>query len=158
MDDFSVQPNVPNAFGLVGGEANAIAPGKRPLSSMTPTIVLKDGRPVFTVGAAGGPTIISQVLLAILNTVDFGLDVKAALAHPRFHHQWRPDKLVIEQAVPPEVREELTRRGHVLSVVDGLGVTQAIGAATGTGGLSGERDPRIERAAAGAGADAAGNP
>jgi gamma-glutamyltranspeptidase/glutathione hydrolase len=149
MDDFSVQPNVPNSFGLVGGEANAIAPGKRPLSSMTPTIVLKDGQPVFTVGAAGGPTIISQVLLAVVNTVDFGMDAKAALAQARFHHPWRPDRLVVEQAAPSDVREELARRGHVLSVVDHFGVTQAIGNA-GPGPLNAERDPRIERAAAGA--------
>jgi gamma-glutamyltranspeptidase/glutathione hydrolase len=145
MDDFSVQPNVPNAFGLVGGEANAIAPGKRPLSSMTPTIVLKDGQPVFTVGAAGGPTIISQVLLAVVNTIDFRMDVKSALAEPRFHHQWRPDKLVIEKAVPTEVQEELARRGHVLSVVEHIGITQASGL-DAKGELTAQREPRIERA------------
>ena len=82
MDDFSVQPGATNYFGLIGAEANAIAPGKRPLSSMSPTIVLKDGRPVFSVGAAGGPTIISQTLLALIDTIDFGMDPQAAVDTP----------------------------------------------------------------------------
>jgi gamma-glutamyltranspeptidase/glutathione hydrolase len=113
---------------------------------MTPTIVLKEGRPVFTVGAAGGPTIISQVLLAVINTVDFEMDAEAALAQPRFHHQWRPDKLTIEKAVPAEVREELVRRGHVLTEVEHFGVTQAIGVSgPANGGFTAVRDPRIER-------------
>src|SRR5207249_2160346 len=99
MDDFSIQPGVANYFGLVGAEANAAAPGKRPLSSMSPTIVLKEGKPIFSVGAAGGPTIISQTVLAIINTIDFGMPVERALAQPRFHHQWRPDELRIERNI-----------------------------------------------------------
>ena len=91
MDDFSIAPGVPNAFGLLGAEANAVAPGKRPLSSMSPTIVLKDGKPILAVGAAGGPTIITQTLLAIIHTIDFGLPIQKALAQPHFHHQWTPD-------------------------------------------------------------------
>ena len=87
MDDFSIQPGVPNAFRLIGAEANSIAPGKRPLSSMSPTLVLKDGQPVMSVGAAGGPTIITQTLLAISNVVDQGMSPTEALAAPRFHHQ-----------------------------------------------------------------------
>ena len=98
MDDFAVQPGVPNAFKLVGAEANAIAPGKRPLSSMSPTIVLKDGKPFIVTGAAGGPTIITQALLLISNIIDDGMLPAAALAEPRFHHQWNPDELKIEKA------------------------------------------------------------
>src|SRR2546430_1309876 len=126
MDDFSIQPGVANYFGLVGAEANAVAPGKRPLSSMSPTIVLKDGKPVFSVGAAGGPTIISQTVLAIINTIDFGMPLEAVLAQPRFHHQWRPDELKIERKASPEVLKELARRGHRVVPVEGLGAAQAI--------------------------------
>ena len=99
MDDFSAQPGVANHFGLIGAEANAVAPGKRPLSSMSPTIVLRGDQPVLAVGAAGGPTIISQTLLAIVNVLDFGMDLPAALAAPRFHHQWSPDELKIEDRI-----------------------------------------------------------
>src|SRR5207249_2361285 len=118
MDDFSIQPGVSNFFGLVGAEANSVAPGKRPLSSMSPTIVLKDGQPVLSVGAAGGPTIISQTLLAIIYTIDFGQSIDVALAQPRFHHQWKPDQLKIEKKVGSAVLRELERRGHKLAVVD----------------------------------------
>src|SRR6185295_7607090 len=110
MDDFSAQPGATNYFGLIGAEANAIAPGKRPLSSMCPTIVLKDGKPILSVGAAGGPTIISQTVLAIINTIDFGMSVDAALAQPRFHHQWQPDELKIEKTVSDKIQQELRRR------------------------------------------------
>jgi len=147
MDDFSLQPGVPNAFGLVGGEANAVAPGKRPLSSMTPTIVAKDGVPILAVGAAGGPTIISQTLLAIVNTIDFDMNVEAALAAPRFHHQWRPDELRIETSVPPEARAELVKRGHKLEEKSSFGAAQAV--AREGGALSGSADPRNSGTAAG---------
>ena len=93
MDDFSIQPGVPNSAKLIGAEANAIAPLKRPLSSMSPTIVLKDGQPILAIGAAGGPTIISQTLIGLIGVLDFGLGVDAALASPRFHHQWSPDEV-----------------------------------------------------------------
>jgi gamma-glutamyltranspeptidase / glutathione hydrolase len=146
MDDFSIQPGVSNYFGLVGGDANAVAPGKRPLSSMSPTIVLKDGKPVLSVGAAGGPTIISQTVLAIINVVDFGMDIQSALAQPRFHHQWRPDELRIETRVPDEVRQKLEKLGHKLRVVDSMGAAQAV--AVEGGKLAGVADPRSEGKAA----------
>lgn len=126
MDDFSAQPGVPNYYGLVGSEANAIAPGKRPLSSMSPTLVFKEGQPVMALGAAGGPTIITQVVLALVRVIDFDLTAEAALAQPRFHHQWKPDLLRVERALDPAVRKELERRGHKLEVVDQLGTTQAV--------------------------------
>ena len=144
MDDFSIQPGTPNAFGLIGAEANSVAPGKRPLSSMSPTIVLKDGKPLLSVGAAGGPTIISQTLLAIINVIDFEMPVERALAAPRFHHQWKPDELRIEKTVPEAVRAELKARGHTLRVVDELGATQAVAASTSAKKFSGAADPRGE--------------
>ena len=147
MDDFAIAPGIPNAFGLVGAEANAVAPRKRPLSSMSPTIVLRDGKPVFTVGAAGGPTIITQAVLAIVRFVDFGLSPQAALAGPRFHQQWRPDALRIEKTVPEATRQELKRRGHQLNIVDSMGVAQAIG--VGNEGFQGASDPRGSGKAAG---------
>ncbi len=147
MDDFSIQPGVSNYFGLIGAEANAVAPGKRPLSSMSPTIVLREGKPVLCVGAAGGPTIISQTLLAIINVIDFGMTIEAALNQPRFHHQWRPDELRIEKRVPPEVRQKLEKLGHKLNVVDSMGAAQAV--AFEGGKLAGAADPRGEGKAAG---------
>jgi gamma-glutamyltranspeptidase/glutathione hydrolase len=149
MDDFSIQPGVANAFGLVGAEANAVAPGKRPLSSMSPTIVLKDGKPIFSVGAAGGPTIISQALLAILCTIDFGLPPGEALAQPRFHHQWQPDELRLEKTVPASVRDTLAKRGHKVKVVETIGAVQAIAAGGKSGTLIGTPDPRGEGQAEG---------
>ncbi|MBK7998970.1 MAG: gamma-glutamyltransferase [Verrucomicrobia bacterium] len=143
MDDFSIQPGVANAFGLLGAEANAVAPGKRPLSSMSPTIVLKEGRPVMAVGAAGGPTIISQTLLAILHVVDFGADSSNALAQARFHHQWRPDELRVEKRLPESVRAELSRRGHRVVVTESLGAAQVV-AVDEKGKFSGVADPRGE--------------
>jgi gamma-glutamyltranspeptidase / glutathione hydrolase len=147
MDDFSIQPGVSNYFGLLGAEANAVAPGKRPLSSMSPTIVLKNGKPVFSVGAAGGPTIISQTLLAIVNVIDFRMNIESALKEPRFHHQWKPDELRIERRVPPEVRAELEKRGHKLNVVDSMGAAQAVGVEKEK--LTGVADPRGEGKAGG---------
>jgi len=149
MDDFAIQPGVKNYFGLVGAEANAIAPGKRPLSSMSPTLVLKDGRPVLSLGAAGGPTIISQTLLTILHVVDFGLPLSEALAQTRFHHQWQPDELRVERTITPRVRRELERRGHQLKIVDVIGATQAVGFGTARKVLIGATDPRGEGIPAG---------
>lgn len=149
MDDFSAEPGAPNAFGLVGAEANAVAPGKRPLSSMSPTVVLQDGRPILSVGAAGGPTIISQTVLAIIQVVDFGATPTEALARPRFHQQWRPDELVVEKALPESVRTELERRGHKLKLVNALGATQAVGVESTAQPprFNGAHDPRVEGAA-----------
>ncbi len=149
MDDFAAQPGVPNGFGLVGAKANAIASGKRPLSSMSPTIVLRDGRPILAVGAAGGPTIISQTLLAILRTVDFGQSPSQALAGVRFHHQWQPDQLLIEKRAGEPIISTLRQRGHNVAVVDNLGATQAVGWNSTEGGFTGAADPRSEGTAIG---------
>lgn len=142
MDDFSLHPGMGNYFGLIGGEANAIAPGKRPLSSMSPTIVLKGGEPVFSIGAAGGPTIISQVVLGLTGFIDFGLDAEGALRASRFHHQWKPDRLQIEKSVPEAVLAELKRRGHQVAPVDRLGAAQAMSRNPATQVFTGAADPR----------------
>lgn len=149
MDDFSAQPGAPNYFGLIGAEANAIAPGKRPLSSTSPTLVLKDGQPILSVGAAGGPTIISQVVVAIICVVDFGMDPGAALAQPRFHHQWKPDEIVIERRVGGDVARELEERGHKLKRVDSIGAAQAVGWDAVERRFVGAYDPRVEGKASG---------
>jgi gamma-glutamyltranspeptidase/glutathione hydrolase len=115
MDDFAAKPGTPNGYGLVQGEANAIAPGKRPLSSMTPTIVLKDGKLFLVIGSPGGPTIITTVLQVILNVVDFDMNLREAIAAPRIHHQWLPDVVRHEAyRFPPDVRAALTGLGHNL--------------------------------------------
>ncbi len=117
MDDFAKAPGLPNVYGLVDTRgANAIAPGKRPLSSMSPTLVLKDGELFMVTGSPGGPRIISTTLLTILNVVDYDMDVQAAVAAPRFHHQWVPDKLFVEPATPADVVEGLRARGHQVGV------------------------------------------
>jgi len=149
MDDFSMQPGVPNYFGLVGAEANAVGPRKRPLSSMSPTLVLKDGKPVMSVGAAGGPTIISQAVLAIINFIDFGMPIEQALAQPRFHHQWRPDELKIERGVGEGVLAELRRRGHRVVEVNSIGAAQGMDLGQAKGRLEAASDPRLEGKAAG---------
>ena len=113
MDDFSKAPGQPNTYGLIDViGANAIAPGKRPLSSMTPTVVLRDGNLFMVTGSPGGPRIISTTLLTILGVVDYGLDVKASVSAPRFHQQWVPDVLYVEPQIPLDVVEGLRRRGH----------------------------------------------
>ena len=117
MDDFTSKIGVPNMYGLVQGEANAIAPGKRPLSSMSPTIVSKDGKPVFVVGTPGGSRIITAVLHTILNVVDYGMNVQEAVDAPRFHQQWLPDVTNVEIfALSPDTRKILTDMGHNLGV------------------------------------------
>ncbi|RMG44164.1 MAG: gamma-glutamyltransferase, partial [Acidobacteria bacterium] len=113
MDDFTSKPGVPNQFGLIQSEANSIAPRKRPLSAMTPTIVLKDGRPYFAVGSPGGPTIINTVLQVILNIIDFHMNIQQAIDMPRVHHQWLPDRIVYEPfGLSRDTIEALKRRGH----------------------------------------------
>ena len=141
MDDFSAQPGKANHFGLVGAEANAIAPGKRPLSSMSPAIVLKDNRPILSVGAAGGPTIISQTLLNIVGVVDLGMDAQTALDQPKFHHQWKPDELKVEEKMDPAVVAELVKRGQHVKMVKYLGAAQAVGLAPE--GFLGAADARV---------------
>ena len=115
MDDFSVKPGTPNLYGLVGGKANAIEPSKRMLSSMTPSILEKDGKLFMVVGTPGGSTIITSVFQAIINVVDFGMTMQEAVAAPRFHHQWLPDQIDYEpNAISENVRESLKQKGYVL--------------------------------------------
>jgi len=142
MDDFSAQPGRTNFFGLVGAEANAIAPGKRPLSSMSPTIATRNGEPFLAVGAAGGPTIISQTLLALIQAIDFGHSPAEALAQPRLHHQWKPDEIVLESGWQDGVAGELRRRGHSVRETKRLGAAQAVGSVAGR--LEAAADPRLE--------------
>ncbi|TNF04187.1 MAG: gamma-glutamyltransferase, partial [Gammaproteobacteria bacterium] len=127
MDDFSAKPGVPNAYGLLGGEANAVHAGKRPLSSMTPTIVLKDGVPILATGSPGGSTIITVVLQNILNVIDFGMNIAEATAAPRIHHQWWPDRLQYEQGISIDTLKLLKNMGHSLNDTPRvLGKVQAI--------------------------------
>ncbi len=113
MDDFAIQPNYPNLFGLVQGENNAIAPGKRPLSSMSPTVVMHNGKPFMVVGTPGGSRIITAVLHTLLNTIDYGMDLQTAIDTPRFHHQWMPDATQFEPgAISAETAIALQNRGH----------------------------------------------
>ncbi len=149
MDDFSVAPGVPNAFGLIGGENNAIAAGKRPLSSMSPTIVFKDGQPVLTLGAAGGPKIITEVVWAIINHLDLGMPIGKAVGAPRLHHQWSPDRLLVESTMDPATVKSLESKGHRVQLSDEVGITQAISFDTKTGMFTGVADPRTEGKAAG---------
>lgn len=142
MDDFSIQPGVPNAFGLLGNEANAVAAGKRPLSSMSPTIVLRDGLPVFSIGAAGGPTIISQAVMGLIRHIDFGMMPQRALQEANVHHQWRPDEVKIEAKIGETIIAGLKERGHKLKQMSSFGACQAI-ARTETGGFQGMGDPRV---------------
>lgn len=126
MDDFSAKPGVPNAFGLVGAKANEIAPGKRPLSSMSPTILLWKGRPRLVLGSPGGPRIISAVVETIVNTVDFGMGIQAAVDARRFHHQWRPDVLFLEKGTPPDLIDALRAWGHAVEEREAWGSVQAV--------------------------------
>jgi gamma-glutamyltranspeptidase/glutathione hydrolase len=116
MDDFAAKPGTPNMFELVQGEANAIAPGKRPLSSMVPTIIVKDGKPFLILGAPGGPVIITAVLQVILNVIDFGMNVQDAVDFPRVHQQWKPDRLDVEKGVSPDTIALLQRMGYAVEV------------------------------------------
>jgi len=143
MDDFSTQPGTPNHYGLLGAEANAVAPGKRPLSCMSPTIVLKDNKPVLSVGAAGGPTIINQTLLNIVSVIDLKMDAQQAVAQPKFHHQWQPDQVRAERDMDPAVLDELVKRGQDVRRVRILGVAQAVGLAPNGQGFLAAGDPRV---------------
>jgi gamma-glutamyltranspeptidase/glutathione hydrolase len=149
MDDFSIDPGVPNHFKLVGAEANAIAPGKRPLSCMSPTLVLKDGQPIYALGGAGGPTIISQAVLNLIALLDLRQPLDAALAQPRIHQQWVPDELRVERAMPEAIRTELAKRGHKLDLQTEYGVSHAVGRSADGKGFIGAADPRAGGLAAG---------
>ena len=114
MDDFASKPGVPNAYGLIQGPANVIGPAKRPLSSMAPTIVLKDGKLFLILGSPGGARIISTVANILLGVVDYGMNIQQAVDAPRFHHQWMPDTTFIEPGISPDTRKELNARGHTI--------------------------------------------
>jgi gamma-glutamyltranspeptidase/glutathione hydrolase len=126
MDDFVSEPGKPNAYGLVQSTANAIAPGKRPLSSMTPTIVLENGEPFLLLGASGGPRIISSVLNVLLGVTDFDKSLERAIRDLRPHHQWQPELVYFDTDPPEEIRLGLTKRGHTLSERRRTGIVQAI--------------------------------
>lgn len=140
LDDFAAKPAAPNAAGLLGGDANAPAPGKRPLSSMTPTIVLKDGRPVLVTGSPGASRIITAVLQIIINTIDLKLPVDEAVAAHRIHHQWLPDEVYLERGLPADVVGGLEARGH--KVVQGAPRTSAHSIALTPQGVVGAADQR----------------
>jgi gamma-glutamyltranspeptidase/glutathione hydrolase len=148
LDDFTAAVGASNAFGLVGYEANLPGPGKRPLSSMSPTIVMKDGKPVLVTGSPGGSRIISTVLQVIVDVLDYHMDVAAAVAAPRLHHQWMPDEVRIEHGFNDDVLTELKAKGH--HIVEPMGQTSANSIAIGESGLFGAPDPRTR------GAEAAG--
>lgn len=148
LDDFTAAPGASNAYGLVGFEANLPGPGKRPLSSMSPTIVLKDGKPVLVTGSPGGSRIISAVLQVIVNAIDFDMNIAAAVSAPRLHHQWLPDEVRVERGFPEATLAALRANGH--RVVEPLGQTSANSIAVTPNGLFGAPDPRTR------GAEAAG--
>jgi gamma-glutamyltranspeptidase / glutathione hydrolase len=148
MDDFAPKPGEANLYGLIQGEANAIAPHKTPLSSMTPTIVAKDGKLFLVAGSPGGPTIINTVLQLILNTVDFHMNAQEAVDQPRIHHQWMPDSLAMEATFSPDTIELLRAKGHQIKIQ-----TSSIGEAAAIlfdgEWLQGAPDGRVEATAKG---------
>lgn len=141
MDDFSAKPGTPNVYGLVGGEANAVQPYKRPLSSMSPTIVAKDGKTWLVTGSPGGSRIITTVLQMVVNSVDFGMNVAEATNARRFHHQWLPDQLRVEKGFSPDTLKLLGEKGQNVKVMPAMGSTQSI--MLGPDGMRyGASDPR----------------
>lgn len=127
MDDFSIKPGVPNMFGAVGGEANAIQPGKRMLSSMAPTLVLKNGKPYLVVGTPGGTTIPTQIFQTLVNILEFGMNAQDAVYKPKFHHQWLPDELVLEKGFPESTKTALQKMGYKFGKErGGIGRTELI--------------------------------
>ena len=148
MDDFSAKPGVPNAYGLRGGEANAIEPGKRPLSSMTPTIVFRNAKPLLATGSPGGSRIITTTAQVIMNVIDHGLGLADAVAAPRIHHQWLPDELRVERGISPDTIALLRQRGHRVVTGNAMGSVNSV--LRLDHGFAGAADPRN------AGASAAG--
>ncbi len=140
LDDFSAKPGVANAYGLIGGAANAVEPGKRPLSSMSPTIVLENGKPFLVTGSPGGSRIITTTLQVIMNVIDHGMNIAEATYAPRIHHQWLPDELRVEQGLSPDTIRLLGEMGHHVVVKDPMGSTQSI--MVTDHGLYGSSDPR----------------
>ena len=150
MDDFSAKPGTPNIFGLIGNEANAIQPYKRPLSSMTPTIVLKNGEPFLIIGTPGGSTIITTVMQIILNVAIHGMDIQEAVSVPRVHSQWLPDAIIVEQrSLSKDVEQNLINRGHTIRPYRWSTIGQANGIMIGEKGFYGGADPRGENATEG---------
>jgi gamma-glutamyltranspeptidase / glutathione hydrolase len=153
LDDFS-QPGVANGYGLIGSTLNQVEPGKRPLSSVSPTIVLKDGVPFLVLGASGGPRIISGVLQVIVNVIDFGADVSRAVDLARVHHQWAPRDLMIEPEITQDTRDALRARGHQLKelppgYLGAIGIVQVVSKDPKTGLITAASDPRKGGVAAG---------
>ena len=141
MDDFSAKPGVPNAYGLIGGEANAVAPGKRPLSSMTPTLMLDEaGRAVAAIGSPDGSRIITAVLQVVLNLIDHGMNLAEATAAPRMHHQWQPDRIWLEEGISADTVDLLRRLGHTVETRRAFGAVQSV--ASAADGFRGMTDPR----------------
>ena len=126
MDDFSAKPGVPNMYGAIGGDANAIAPGKRMLSSMTPTLVLQNNKPFLVIGTPGGTTIPTSVFQTIVNVIDFSMSTEDAVNKPKFHHQWLPDLIDIERTFPAATREALQKMGYQLRERGAIGRTEVI--------------------------------
>lgn len=140
MDDFSVKPGTPNGYGLIGGDANAVEGNKRPLSSMSPTIVMKDGKPFIVTGSPGGSRIINITLQIIMNVIDHDLNIAEASAAPRVHHQWQPDYLWVERSLNADTIGLLKAKGHEVKVQDSIGSTQSI--VIRDNGIMGASDPR----------------
>jgi gamma-glutamyltranspeptidase/glutathione hydrolase len=145
MDDFSIKPGVPNMYGAVGADANAIAPGKRMLSSMTPTIVLKNNKPYVVVGTPGGTTITTSVFQTLVDILEFDMSTDDAVNKPKFHHQWLPDQIDVEAAFPQAVRQQLQQMGYKVIQRGNIGRTEVIKI----------EDGHIEAVADGRGDDAA---
>jgi gamma-glutamyltranspeptidase / glutathione hydrolase len=149
MDDFVTWPGRPNYFGLVGNEANEIAPLKRPLSSMSPTILAKNGKPAIVIGSMGGPRIITSTVLTLLNVLDFGMDIQEAMDAPRIHEQWVPDVLYLEPEIPYDVQAALKAKGHTVRVQSHWSAVTAIAADSTMGGWWGGSDSRVDGSAEG---------
>ena len=149
MDDFTSKPNSPNLFGLIQGEANAIQPGKRPLSAMSPTIVVRDGKPFLVLGAPGGPRIVTAVLQVLLNVIDFRMNIQDAVDAPRFHHQWKPDKLYLEGGISPDTVAILQDMGHQVDYSTGVVLARVNAILSDGGWLQGAADSRWVGKAAG---------
>jgi gamma-glutamyltranspeptidase/glutathione hydrolase len=149
MDDFAAKPGSPNLFGLVQGETSAIGPGRRPLSSMVPTIVLKDGKPFLVLGTPGGSTIITAVLQVMLNVMDFGMNIQDAVDFPRVHHQWKPDHLYFERGISPDTIALLKKSGYTIEEAKPVVLARVEGILLSDGWLQGGHDGRGTGKAAG---------
>ena len=149
MDDFSIQAGVPNHFGLIGAEANSVAPGKRPLSSMSPTLVFRNGQPIISLGAAGGPKIISAVLQELVGMLDLGLSPSQAVGAVRIHQQWAPDTLYVEKKLSATLKQALIDRGHKLEELPAVAVSQIVARSPDGKSFTGAADPRAGGSAGG---------